>query len=65
MNEKEIVELVSGRATARASKDWRLADEIRDRLASSGIRLYDQRNGTRWRIGDSMQGGFVQNPEDC
>ncbi|MBX6314547.1 MAG: cysteine--tRNA ligase [Isosphaeraceae bacterium] len=42
--------LVHVRAQVRKEKNFRLADEIRDRLAALGIVLEDRPSGTTWRI---------------
>ena len=40
---------IEERAAARAARDFRRADAIRDELAAQGIELEDTREGTRWR----------------
>ena len=48
--EKEEIEgLINQRNEARRSKDFKLADQIRDRLKSKGIEIEDTKNGTIWR----------------
>jgi len=48
--EKEEIEgLINQRNEARRSKDFKLADQIRDRLKSKGIEIEDTQNGTIWR----------------
>lgn len=47
---EEINELVAKRNNARASKDWALADEIRDELTERGIVLEDAAGKTIWRL---------------
>ncbi len=47
----EIERLLEVRRTARASKDFETADQIRDQLEAEGIVLEDIADGTRWRIG--------------
>jgi cysteinyl-tRNA synthetase len=42
--------LVKLRNEARARKDWKLSDSIRDRLAEIGIVLEDGKDGTTWKI---------------
>jgi len=44
-----IEALVTERDAARARRDFKRADEIRDRLAEMGIALEDGADGTRWR----------------
>ncbi|WP_032386633.1 cysteine--tRNA ligase [Rhodococcoides fascians] len=41
------------RATAKATKDWAVADEIRDRLAQAGVDVTDTPNGPEWSLGTS------------
>jgi cysteinyl-tRNA synthetase len=45
----EIEELVNKRQQARKEKDWKLADEIRDKLKEMGIVLEDTPQGVKWR----------------
>jgi cysteinyl-tRNA synthetase len=44
-----IEERIAARNAARAARDFRQADEIRDELLAQGIELEDTRDGTRWR----------------
>jgi cysteinyl-tRNA synthetase len=46
---KDIDDLIVQRAEARKAKDFKLADEIRDRLAAHGIVLEDGPQGATWR----------------
>ncbi len=46
---EEIEALVTRREEARARRDFREADEIRDRLAAMGVAIEDGADGTRWR----------------
>jgi cysteinyl-tRNA synthetase len=46
----EIEKKISERTEARASKDWKKADEIRKELARQKIHLMDSQTGTNWRI---------------
>jgi cysteinyl-tRNA synthetase len=41
--------LIEMRREARAAKEWRRADEIRDRLAGLGVVLEDGQKGTVWK----------------
>ena len=41
--------LIDMRAEARKSKNFDLADQIRDRLAEAGVTLEDKADGTTWR----------------
>ena len=45
-----LEDLISQRNKARANKDYGRADEIRDRLQSIGIELFDEESGTHWRF---------------
>jgi len=38
------------RKEARASKNWALADEIRDKLADMKVVVEDSADGSSWRI---------------
>lgn len=43
--------LVELRTTARAKKDFAMADQIRNGLAALGVTLEDRKDGTHWRLG--------------
>ncbi|MDE5707662.1 MAG: cysteine--tRNA ligase, partial [Alistipes sp.] len=46
-----LVELLLGmRQTAKAEKNWPLADKIRDGLTAAGIRVKDRKDGCDWEI---------------
>lgn len=45
-----IEQMIEERQQARKSKNWGLADRIRDNLAEYGIVIEDTQSGTRWRI---------------
>ena len=45
----EIMELIQKRSEARANKDYKLADEIRDELKSKGIIIEDTKEGVKWK----------------
>jgi cysteinyl-tRNA synthetase len=47
--DEEIEHLMEQRVEARAAKNWKLADEIRDLLVEKGIVLEDTPQGIRWR----------------
>ena len=49
LNNEEIEELIEQRNFARKTKDFKKADEIRDRLKSFCIVLDDRKEGTLWR----------------
>lgn len=44
----EIQQLIDSRQQARKEKNWKLADEIRDKLNSMGILLEDSPQGVKW-----------------
>ena len=46
---EEIEGLINQRNEARRDKDFKLADEIRDKLKLKGIEIEDTKNGTIWR----------------
>ena len=39
------------REQARVQRDWKLADEIRDRLKNAGIEVTDTADGPQWTLG--------------
>ena len=45
----DIEALIAERQAARKAKDFKKADEIRDKLASMGITLLDTREGVKWK----------------
>ncbi|WP_077368867.1 cysteine--tRNA ligase [Anaerosalibacter sp. Marseille-P3206] len=47
--EEEILELIEKRSQARANKDYKLADEIRDELKEKGIIIEDTKEGVKWK----------------
>jgi len=47
--EEEIEKLIEQRQQARKEKNWKLADEIRDKLKAMGIELQDTPEGVKWR----------------
>jgi len=48
--ESKIKSLVNERTAARARKDWKESDRIRDELAAMGVVLKDSKDGTTWEI---------------
>ncbi len=48
---ERVEALLSQRETARESKDWELADAIRDDLAAMGVTVVDGADGPTWRLG--------------
>jgi cysteinyl-tRNA synthetase len=47
---EQIDGLISDRAAARARKDFRESDRIRDELAAMGVVIKDSKEGTTWEI---------------
>jgi cysteinyl-tRNA synthetase len=47
---KEIERLIAERTSARARKDFKESDRIRDELAAMGVVLKDSKDGTTWEI---------------
>jgi cysteinyl-tRNA synthetase len=47
---KEIDRLISDRTAARARKDFKESDRIRDELAAMGVVIKDSKEGTTWEI---------------
>ncbi|MDP4183385.1 MAG: cysteine--tRNA ligase [Bacillota bacterium] len=47
--DQEVEELINQRQQARKDKNWKLADEIRDKLKSMGIALEDTPQGVKWK----------------
>ncbi|MFA6376652.1 MAG: cysteine--tRNA ligase [Candidatus Paceibacterota bacterium] len=45
-----IESLIADRNVARAAKDFAKSDLIRDRLLSMGVKIYDAKEGTKYRI---------------
>ncbi len=48
----EIESLIMERERARKKKEWKRADEIRDRLKGMGVILEDSHAGVKWKIRD-------------
>lgn len=46
----ELQQLLDERAAARAAKDWRRSDELRDTLAGYGIHVSDEPDGQSWQL---------------
>jgi cysteinyl-tRNA synthetase len=44
----ELMDLVREREAARAAKDWKKSDTIRDELKAKGLQLKDTAEGTHW-----------------
>lgn len=50
ITEKEILDLIKQRTTAKLEKNWAKCDEIRNYLEQKNIILKDTKNGTEWSI---------------
>ena len=48
--EAKIENLIIQRNNARAAKDWKKSDMIRDKLMSMGIEIEDTSDGTIWKL---------------
>jgi cysteinyl-tRNA synthetase len=46
----QVDNLISARAAARARKDFKESDRIRDELAAMGVVIKDSKEGTTWEI---------------
>lgn len=49
IDENYIQDMINKRNAARVNRDFKLSDEIRDKLLSDGVILEDSKNGTIWR----------------
>lgn len=47
--DSEVEELINQRQQARKEKNWKLSDEIRDKLKDMGIALEDTPQGVKWK----------------
>ncbi len=45
-----VMDRIGARATARAARDFTVADEIRDHLTAAGIAVEDTSSGARWSL---------------
>jgi len=50
LSEEHILTYIEERKTARAQKNWKRADQIREELLSKGIILEDNAQGTTWKV---------------
>ena len=50
LSETQIQQGINERKSARESKDWARADEIRKELEEKGILLEDRQDGTTWKV---------------
>jgi cysteinyl-tRNA synthetase len=47
---RQIDSLIADRTAARARKDFKESDRIRDELAAMGVVIKDSKEGTSWEI---------------
>ena len=47
---KKVQDLISNRTAARARKDFKESDRIRDELAAMGVIIKDSKEGTTWEV---------------
>ncbi len=50
IDESRVSDLINERSQARANKNWKESDRIRDELAAMGVVLHDTKDGTTWEI---------------
>jgi cysteinyl-tRNA synthetase len=50
LDTKKVEDLISNRTAARARKDFKESDRIRDELAAMGVIIKDSKEGTTWEI---------------
>jgi cysteinyl-tRNA synthetase len=50
IDEKRIASLIEARTVARAAKNFKESDRIRDELAAMGVILKDSKEGTTWEL---------------
>ncbi|HSC77596.1 MAG TPA: hypothetical protein VLB32_03440, partial [Candidatus Acidoferrales bacterium] len=49
LSDAEVEALIAERGQARARRDFKRSDEIRDQLQRQGIILEDTKDGVRWK----------------
>ncbi|MGH9813775.1 MAG: CysS/YqeB C-terminal domain-containing protein, partial [Candidatus Acidiferrales bacterium] len=49
ISDADVEKLIAERAQARARRDFKRSDEIRDQLAQQGVILEDTKDGVRWK----------------
>jgi len=50
IDERKVQSLIAARAAARAAKNFKESDRIRDELAAMGVVVKDSKDGTTWEI---------------
>ena len=53
LTEADVLAAIERRAAARKAKDFAMADQVRDEMASKGIQIMDTPQGTTWRPNSS------------
>ncbi len=56
LSSRDIERLIAEREKARKNKDFKLADEIRNKLSMGGVVLEDRKEGTIWKVIESSNG---------
>ncbi len=68
LSEEHILNYIEERKTARAQKNWKRADQIREELLSKGVILEDNAQGTVWKVKTlkfEMPNDLIQSARDC
>jgi cysteinyl-tRNA synthetase len=50
VNTDVVESLIANRSAARARKDFKESDRIRDELAAMGVIIKDSKEGTTWEV---------------
>ena len=50
VDEAKVTSLIDARKQARAAKNFKESDRIRDELAAMGVVLKDSKDGTTWEV---------------
>ena len=50
VDEAKVTSLIEARKQARAAKDFKESDRIRDELAAMGVVLKDSKDGPTWEV---------------
>ncbi len=50
VDEAAVKNLIEQRTAARARKDFKESDRIRDQLAAMGVAIKDSKEGTTWEV---------------
>ena len=49
LTEADVLAAIDRRAEARKAKDFAMADQVREEMASKGVQIMDTPQGTTWR----------------